>query len=196
MREASKAMARRAKDKVFPWRTVFSGHALDIGCGDDVISNEFFPALKSVRGFDTQDGDANNIDSYFEPETFHVIHGSQVLEHLHDPYDAIKRMLKILKKGGHIVMTIPDWVAYEGMIWPSAYNLDHKSSWSMIYRGSIAPIHIHIPTFLASFESDAETRLAHFVDTNYCYKTGVKRDQTFNYQDGVECWNEFVLRKK
>lgn len=93
-------------------------------------------------------------------------------------------------------MTMPDMCLYEGMAWPSNYNLDHKHTWSLLYKRSAAPSHIYLPDFLDSFKDVAEVLLSRLVDTNYCYKTWVRKDQTFVYEDGVECWNEFVLRKK
>lgn len=204
MREASKAMNRRNEEASFfcsrygsiEWMEIFKGSALDVGCGDDIINKDLWPHLKTVNGFDTEDGDANSIDAYFEPNTFDVIHGSQVIEHLHDPKDFLHRCLKILKKKGHIVMTMPDLVLYESMSWPSNFNADHKTTWSMLYPRSPAPNHIYLPDFLNSFNDVAETLLCRLVDTNYCYKTWTRRDQTFNFEDGVECWNEFVIRKK
>lgn len=196
MREASKAMNRRSKETDFPWNKIFVGNCLDVGCGDDIINKDQWPGLKTVKGFDTEDGDANSIDAYFEPNKFDVIHGSQVIEHLHDPKDFLHRCLKILKKKGHIVMTMPDMNLYEGMAWPSNYNLDHKHTFSLLYKRSAAPSHIYLPDFLDSFKDVTDILLSRLVDTNYCYKTWVRRDQTFNFDEGVECWNEFVLRKK
>jgi len=190
MKETSKAMRRRwCEDagKVFPWRKIFVGRGIDVGAGDDAM-----PFADCVA-FDQEDGDANRLSEYFPPQEFDYLHASQCLEHMHDPQAALAEWLVVVKPGGHVVVTIPDWVAYEGMRWPSPYNGDHKASFSMIYRGSIAPIHIHIPTFLAKFP--VEVRLARFVDANYDYQVGTTRDQTMPEADGVECWNEFVLKK-
>lgn len=195
MKEATKAMNRRSKEKSFPWNKIFSGHGVDVGCGDDLIATVPWPNIKSVKGFDSEEGNANFLDCYFEPNSLNFIHGSQVLEHLDNPGDAIKRMLKICKKKGHIIMTVPDVGAYEDFKFPSKYNPDHKSSWSMIYRGSSFPIHIHIPTFLDSLSVVAETILARYVEVNYNWKDR-ETDQTMPLKDGVEIWNEFVLRKK
>lgn len=195
MREATKAMNRRFKEKGFPWKKIFVGKGIDVGCGDDLIATTLWPKIKSVKGWDADSGNANFIDAYFEPNTFNFVHGSQVLEHLNDPYDAIRRMLKICKKNGHIVMSVPDFGAYEDFKFPSKYNPDHKASFSMIYRGSSFPIHIHIPTFLESLSDVAETVLARYVEVNYNWKDR-ETDQTMPPENGVEIWNEFVLRKK
>lgn len=158
-----------------------------MGCGDDKLP---FPECEP---FDQIHGDANRLGDFFPPETFDYLHASQCLEHMHDPRKALAEWLGVVKPGGLVICTVPDWVAYEGMRWPSRVNPDHKSTWSMIYRGSTAPIHIHIPTYLEEFP--ATVLLARFVDTHYDYHIGTSVDQTREESDGVECWNEFVIRK-
>lgn len=190
--ETRKAMRRRLNESAHPWREWFSGSGLDVGCGpDDALIREF-----GFVGFDEKDGDANRLSSYFQKESFDVIHGSHVLEHMRDPVAALRDWLSLLKPGGHVIQTVPDWCAYERMTWPSRFNPDHKSSWSMIYKGSIAPIHCHIPTFLAKFDDIAEVLLARYVEENYDWNKPLAIDQTWNPEDGVEIWNEFILRKK
>ena len=172
---------------VFPWRDLFQGRMLDVGAGSDPLP------FDNVTAFDQAQGDANHLADYFEPESFDLIHASQVLEHLHDAQQCLKEWLTLLRPGGYIVATVPDWVAYEGMTFPSRWNGDHKASFSMIYRGSTAPKHFHVPTMLDSLGCNIV--LAHFVDTNYDYSLGTVKDQTFVETDQVECWNEFVLQK-
>ncbi len=189
--EAKKAMRRRARehaDHIFPWRDIFKGRMIDVGCGPDKIP------FADCIGFDQADGDANKLSSYFEAKSFDLIHGSHVLEHMHDPRAALSDWLKLLKPGGYIVQTVPDIGAYENFTYPSRYNPDHKSSWSMVYRGSCFPIHIHIPSFLDGFKDAAEIMLARYVEVNYDWKRR-EVDQTWREEDGVEIWNEFVLQK-
>lgn len=193
MNETSKAMRRRMKeddDLIFPWREIFRGKMLDVGCGPDPLRYE------GCIGFDSKDGDANKLSQYFEPESFDLLAGSHVLEHMADPRAAMRDWLKIVKPGGYVLQTVPDWVAYERMQWPSRFNGDHKSSWSMLYLGSIAPIHIHIPTFLKELEDIAEILLARYVERNFNWKLPADIDQTWREEDGVEIWNEFLIRKK
>lgn len=198
--ETTKAMRRRwredAEGGTVLWKQVFEGRGIDVGSGDDPLSND--PNIMDrAQPFDRQHGDAERLSCHFAAETFDFVHASQVLEHMADPFRAVMEWLAVLKPGGHLIVTVPDWVAYEGMVWPSRWNSDHKSTWSMIYRGSAAPLHVHIPTFLGLFsERLADVLVARFVDTNYDYKVGTTRDQTLPSDEMVECWNEFVLRKK
>lgn len=191
--ETTKAMRRRFAEHDaggFPWRDVFRGQMLDVGCGPDKLP------FDSCVGFDVDDGDANRLSSYFPASSLHVLHGSHVLEHMDSPRNALRDWLTLVKPGGYVVQTVPDWCAYERMRWPSKFNPDHKSSWSMIYKGSIAPIHIHIPSFLAEFVDVAEILVCRYVEENYDWKLSAEIDQTLPVDKGVEIWNEFVLRKK
>lgn len=186
-------MKRRwAEDDVgiYPWRKWFEGDGIDIGCGPDKVP------LVNFIGFDKKDGDANKLSAYFAPQSFDVIHGSHVLEHMHNPHYAIVDWLKLLKSGGRMIMTVPDVGVYERFAFPSRYNPDHKSSWSMVYLGSPFPIHCHIPTFLAEFMDMADIAVMRYVEKNYDWSIPASVDQTWNPEDEVEIWNEFVLIKK
>lgn len=191
MKEASKAMRRRwCEDEsgVFPWRSIFQGKGIDVGCGDDLLPFE------DCQPFDMQHGDANRLGDYFPEGTFDYLHASQCLEHMVDPWEAFRQWLKVVKPGGYLIVTVPDWVAYEGMQWPSQWNGDHKSTWSMIYRGSIAPIHVYVPDFLKGFP--VKVNLSRFVDTNYDYAVATTIDQTFSESESVEAFIEFVVQKE
>ena len=130
-----------------------------MGSGDDALP---FPGC---RPFDQKDGDANRLSDYFKTESFDYLHASQSLEHMHDPRAALTQWLYVVKPGGHLVISIPSWEIYEGMVWPSRFNPDHKSTWSMSLRGSPAPIHILVPEFLKEFPVKVER--CRLVDANY-----------------------------
>jgi len=93
-----------------------------------------------AESFDVDKGDANTIDKYFEPETFDSIHSSHCLEHMINPVSALAGWWSILKRGGFLILVVPDEDLYEQTIWPSAFNSDHKStfrldkptSWSLL----------------------------------------------------------------
>lgn len=190
MNETSKAMRRRWQEDAagkFPWKSIFTGKGIDIGCGPDIVK------VPDVVGFDIEDGDANHLSTYFPEETFDFVHSSQSLEHMHDPRATLHDWLKVVKTGGCIVCTIPSWELYEGMVWPSRYNGDHKATFSMSLRGSPAPLHFLVPEFLKEFP--VEVLLCRLVDTNYDYKVGTSRDQTYVESDNVEAFIEFVICK-
>lgn len=189
MKESSKAMERRFNsEKSVLFSKIFQGAGIDIGAGDDLIK------VDGVVGFDMEDGDANNLDKYFPKESFDYIHASQCLEHMHDPEAALKSWLKVLKKGGYAVISIPSWELYEGMIWPSRFNPDHKSTWSLWMPASPAPTHVCLPEWLVKF--DCNLVYCDLIDTNYNYKIGTRVDQTYPYENRVEAFIEFVLQKR
>ncbi len=192
--ETTKALRRRfLEDQTTGhkfWDKIFRGSGLDVGSGDDPIR------LEGCQSFDKKDGDANNLSTYFKPNSFNYIHASQLLEHLVDPEKALLDWRGLLKRNGYIVATVPDWCLYEGMIWPSRYNGDHKSTWSLYYKSSPAPIHIYVPEFIMGLHDLYACLRVCLIDTNYNYKIGTRKDQTQNKELGVEAWIEFVLRKK
>lgn len=191
MKESSKAMERRFKSEKSPlFSEIFKGKGIDIGAGDDLIK------VDGVIGFDMADGDANHLDRYFPEESFDFIHASQCLEHMINPKSALESWLKVLKKGGYAVISIPSWELYEGMVWPSRFNPDHKSTWSLWQKGSPAPTHVWLPEFLEYFTMfDYKLIYCDLIDTNYNYKIGTSVDQTYPYENRVEAFIEFVLRK-
>ena len=190
MKESSKAMERRFNSEYAPlFRNIFKGAGIDIGAGDDLIKVD-----GSIVGFDVEDGDANELHEYFLEENFDFIHASQCLEHMIDPKAALTSWLKVLRKGGYAIISIPSWELYEGMIWPSRFNPDHKSTWSLWQKGSPAPTHVKLPDWLENF--NCEIIYCELIDTNYNYKIGTRVDQTYPYENRVEAFIEFVLQKR
>jgi SAM-dependent methyltransferase len=193
MKESSKAMERRlSSEKRLLFSEIFKNAGIDIGAGDDLIKVD-----GSVVGFDMEDGDANQLHEYFPEESFDFIHASQCLEHMRDPKAALESWLKVLRKDGYAVISVPSWELYEGMIWPSRFNPDHKSTWSLWQKGSPAPTHVWLPEFLEYFTMfDYKLIYCELIDTNYNYKIGTSVDQTYPYENRVEAFIEFVLRKR
>lgn len=189
--ETSKALKRRFAEHDaggFPWRDVFKGKILDVGAGQD-------PVPGSVD-FDVQHGDANELSKYFPPESFSLVHGSHIAEHLHNPEKSLRDWLTLVPRGGYLCITIPDVGAYENFTYPSKYNPDHKASFSMIYRGSMFPVHYHIPTLCESMSDVAETLIARYVEVNFNWKLPRSTDQTWLVENGCEIWNEVLWRRK
>jgi SAM-dependent methyltransferase len=193
MNEASKAMRRRYIEDAlghFPWMKLFRGDGIDVGCGPDKI-----PFDRCVA-FDKEQGDANNLLDHFPPNHFSYLHSSQSLEHMTDPEAALRSWIGVVKPRGHIIVTVPSWELYEGMVFPSRFNPDHKSTWSLWQKDSPAPIHIYVPEWLRKFKDVAKVVRCELVDNHYDYKLGTKRDQTLPEDAGVEAFIEFVLQKK
>jgi len=97
---------------------------IDIGCRRD-------PLHPTFRRWDLvfEDSDATYL-SDIEPETFHTVYSSHLLEHLNHPEVAIKRWYEVLKRGGHLIIVVPHRDLYEQRReLPSKFNIDHKYFW-------------------------------------------------------------------
>ena len=193
MQETSKALIRRLHDSRFASR-YFVGNGIDIGCGDDSLIKyqQQFPLIADVKSWDIPDGDAQYMKSV-DDNTFDFVHSSHCLEHLYDPYEAFRNWIRICKSGGHIVTTIPDEDLYEQGVWPSTYNGDHKTTWTIAKTESWSPVSNSVMAFLFSFADQIEVLKVELVDASYQYNQA-RHDQT---AIGIsECAIEFVVRKR
>ena len=173
---------------IFNWSQIIKGKGIDVGCGPDKVWDD------NCMAFDQEQGDANKISEYFG-DGFDYLHASQCLEHMHDPYAAMVEWLKIIKSGGHAIISIPDWTLYEGWVWPSRYNPDHKSTWSFTFEQSPSKHHVNIYKFLDKLSPYCYAKRVMLVDNNYNYNTSTSVDQTFEESNGVEAFIEIVLCK-
>jgi SAM-dependent methyltransferase len=188
--ETTKSNSKRRKFMPL-YQRIFKGDVIDIGCGPDPVSQADFPNIKSVTPFDLEHGDANRIDEYFKDRQFDVVYGSQVLEHLYAPNDAINRFLKITKVGGHVVMSVPDFVLYEGCVFPSRKNPDHKTVWGVKKPEHARGVGVYK---LLECIPNIEILLIMLCDTDYDYSLDKSVDQTLPVT-GAEAWVEFAIRR-
>lgn len=190
--ETSKATKRRSLSSGF-WDHVFGSFVVDVGSGDDPL----VWANAHVTPFDKKDGDANRIDEYFNHPLQNMptcVHGSQVMEHLNNPTDFMKRCLKMVRPGGHVVMSVPCVDHYERCIMPSRFNPEHQTTWSLWRKTAPTKFpHIYVPLWIKQF--DAAWRKAYLVNTNFDYLAPEEKDQSWLLSDGVECWIEMILAK-
>jgi len=143
MYEQSKAAKRRFDDGNFHNR-YFIGEGIDIGCGEDNLGRlgHVFRGIRSVRGWDMPDGDAQYLATIAD-NTFDFATSFHCLEHMVDPVVALKNWIRVVKAGGYLVITIPDEEMYEQEFWPSRFNSDHK--WSFTLRSnSMMPKSINV----------------------------------------------------
>lgn len=124
MKETSKSHQMRLERGDF--NNYILGNIIDIGCGDDPIS----PTNGIVRKWDKNDGDGMLLASILD-ESLDCVYSSHCLEHLVNVETSLTNWARVLRCGGHIYFTIPDWVIYEKERWPSRFNGDHKHSFSL-----------------------------------------------------------------
>lgn len=193
MQETSKALIRRLYDSRFA-TSYICGDGIDIGCGDDPLDkyHQQFPLMTSLKKWDLDDGDAQLMASVPD-ETYNFVHSSHCLEHMRDPYEAFENWLRICKPGGHIITTIPDEDLYEQGVWPSNYNPDHKTSWTILKNESWSPSSINLVEFLYQFKEKIEVLKIELINSAFLYNRP-RIDQTYHHIS--ECAIEFIVRKR
>jgi SAM-dependent methyltransferase len=192
MHETSKAALRRLHDSRFVTR-YFVGHGIDIGAGNDPLAQyaEQFPLMLSARGWDLKDGDAQLLASVADA-SLDFAHSSHCLEHMREPREALHHWLRVLKPGGHLVVTVPDEDLYEQGVFPSTFNGDHKWTFTMHKVASWSPRSINLMALLAQFADRAQTIKVEQLDAAFRFRQP-RFDQTLT--PVAECALEFILRK-
>ena len=127
-----------------------STHMLDVGCGPATITCDFATKVDTVIGIEPVEGildkaratatERNITNASFEvgsvyelrfdDDSFDVVHAHQVLQHLTDPVQAARAMVRVTKPGGVVAIRDAD---YHAMTWyPQLPELDR---WMEIYQG-------------------------------------------------------------
>jgi SAM-dependent methyltransferase len=93
------------------------GLLLDVGCGRRPYEKTFFAGASKYIGTDylsdrsRPDVVSSALDVPFSDNTFDTVVSTEVLEHVPEPLRALKEMQRVLKPGGHLVLSTP-------MYWP------------------------------------------------------------------------------
>jgi SAM-dependent methyltransferase len=193
MNETSKALIRRLGDARYA-STYFLGTGIDIGAGPDSLGQyqQQFPLMKSVYAWDLPDGDAQLMTTVND-NVYDFVHSSHCLEHMVNPFEAFKNWVRICKPGGHIVTTVPDEDLYEQGVFPSTFNSDHKSTWTILKTKSWSPVSVNVVELLYQFRSELEIIKIELVNGTFKYDQ-LRVDQT--YYGISECAIEFIVRKR
>jgi SAM-dependent methyltransferase len=194
MWEQSKASRRRYFDGAFHAR-YFVGSGIDIGGGPDTLGQYcgIFPLMLSVRNWDIPDGDAQYMKGV-EDDTYDFVHSSHCLEHMRDPVMAMRSWLRIIKPGGYCIVTIPDEDMYELGRWPSAFNSDHKWTFTMFKQASWSPVSVNVLELVMSLADVASVeRIVRLTDFYRPELAAQGIDQTTT--PVAECAIELVLQK-
>ena len=191
MKECSKSIARRIRDADFLTR-YFRGTGVDIGGKPDPLALyvELFPLMTSVRTWDLEDGDAQYLDG-IPDGALDFVHSSHCLEHLVDPRTGLHNWFRVLKPGGHLVVTVPDEDLYEQGVFPSTFNRDHKWTFTIHKRASWSPRSINVLELLAGLDDTAQVLRVQLLTAGF--RESLPRfDQTLTPVG--ECGIEFVVR--
>lgn len=193
MKECGKSVMRRLSDSNFLNR-YFVGTGIDIGGAPDPLGiyRELFPRMGKVTVWDLDNGDAQFMEGVPD-ETYDFVHSSHCLEHMRDPAEALANWFRILKAGGHLVVTVPDEDLYEQGRFPSTFNRDHKATFTLFKERSWSPRSVSVMTLVAGLGAAADVKKLEQITTGYRY--GLPRvDQTLTPTG--ECAIEFVVRKR
>jgi SAM-dependent methyltransferase len=173
-------------------RRYFVGNGIDVGGGDDGLGKQQWPRMEHCcRTWDLSDGDAQLL-STVDDDTFDFLHSSHCLEHMRDPYEALKHWVRVVKPGGHLVVMVPDEDMYEQGVFPSTFNGDHKSTFTIYKARSWSPVSVSIVALLLSLGDSVETLAVQQLRDDYDW-TKSREDQTGG---PAACAIEFILRKR
>jgi SAM-dependent methyltransferase len=193
VKECSKSIARRLSDSRFV-RKYFRGRGVDIGGKPDplILYTEFFPLLTEVKTWDLEDGDAQKMEGVAD-ESYDFVFSSHCLEHLHDPVEAIRNWLRIVKADGYIVFALPEEDLYEQGVFPSTFNRDHKNTFTMLKPSSWSERSINVLELLGKLGPSAAIEKVELLDETYRYALP-RYDQTLTPvgESGIEV----VIRKR
>ena len=156
--ETSKAAIRRVHECFF-FRYLF-GDGIDIGYGGD-------PVCDWCKTWDKVDGDAT-LMSGLEPRSFDWVYSSHCLEHLEDPTAALARWWELLKPQGRLLIVVPDEDLYEQGVWPSRWNPDHKTTWTICKKQSWSPVSRNLATELGNLPG-GQIKYLKLLDSIYNY---------------------------
>lgn len=193
MKECSKSILRRLHDVNFLNR-YFVGSGVDIGGKPDplVLYRELFPRICSVRTWDWEDGDAQQLANVAD-EALDFVHSSHCLEHLTDPREGLANWFRVLRPEGHLIVTVPDEDLYEQGVFPSTFNRDHKWTFTIHKPQSWSERSINVLELLVALGPSAQIVKVQLLDASYRYSLP-RFDQTLTPVG--ECGIEFVVRKR
>ncbi|MDI6779053.1 MAG: class I SAM-dependent methyltransferase [Bacteroidota bacterium] len=92
-----------------------SGALLDFGCGNKPYYQFFETRVDKYIGVDVEQNENNSVDHVinsnaplpFSDNSVNTVLSTQVLEHTSEPDDYIKEISRVLKPGGHFILTCP-----------------------------------------------------------------------------------------
>jgi SAM-dependent methyltransferase len=123
-REAAKGFRRREHSGF--WRRYGRMPMLDIGYRGDVAGAQ--PVLEGRVGIEIGDNGYDGLHLPFDDGAFNCVHTSHVLEHVVDPFAALREWFRVTALGGHLVTIVPHAHLYERRMTvpPSRWSPEHR----------------------------------------------------------------------
>jgi len=96
---------------------------LDVGCGGGYLREN---GVFEVVGIDIKRGEAVTILASaeflpFKDQCFHLVFAGEVIEHLNEPVQALRDWVRVMGKGGRIIISTPN-----GLLVNRLWNPDHR----------------------------------------------------------------------
>lgn len=125
MRGPETEKSHEARTKSGFYNQFMFGHGLDIGYRGSTTDAE--PVLFSAIGVETDYPSYDGKTLPFKDNAYDYVFSSHCLEHITDYRSAILEWFRVIKVGGHLVITVPHQYLYEKKpSLPSRWNGDHK----------------------------------------------------------------------
>jgi len=175
----------------------FVGRGLDVGGGIDPLSNcaHAFRLITGVDVWDVQQGDAQYL-AKIPDNVYGFLHSSHTLEHLVDARIGLMNWVRVVKPGGHLIITVPDEDLYEKGFWPSRYNPDHKASFTICKNQSWNQGRsVNVLDLCKHCADVAEVEKIELIRDFFNEQWPREVDQTSQTLT-AECAIEFILRKR
>jgi SAM-dependent methyltransferase len=126
--------------------TYLHGRIIDIGCGPDLV-------VPSAEPFDLGHGDAQFVADVRPHEAYDTVHSSHCLEHMKDVPNALSQWWSLVRKGGYLILVVPDEDLYEQGGWPSLFNTDHKATFRATSSITWSPVSYDIRELVCRLEN-------------------------------------------
>ncbi len=193
MKECSKSIQRRLADPNFG-RRYFVGKGVDIGGKPDPLSLylPLFEQMAGVQVWDLEDGDAQFMAGVADGH-FDFVHSSHCLEHLNGPGEGLRNWFRVIREGGHLVVTVPDEDLYEQGEFPSSFNHDHKWTFTIYKHASWNSRSLNVIDLVRDLGPQAELVRLEQLSSTYRYDLP-RYDQTL--MPVGEIGIELVVRKR
>jgi hypothetical protein len=107
--------------------------------------------------------------------------------------EGIRNWFRIIKPGGHLIITIPDEDLYEQGVWPSKGNLDHKHTFTVLKNSSWSPNSINVFDLITNLGVECDVRKIEVLDSTYRFSLP-RYDQTATPIG--EAAIEIIIRKR
>lgn len=122
MSETKKAEAQRIEENFYD--LYMRGFGLDIGYRG---AGNFEPVIPTATGIDLDTPGYDGKVLPYPDQSQDFVYSSHMLEHVQEPIPVIRDWFRVLKQGGHLIITVPHRDLYEKkQTLPSRWNGDHK----------------------------------------------------------------------